>query len=715
MTSPVHDAQVVHLRRGGTSVVARLAPDNLPCILHWGPDLGDHPPDQFQELIRALQMPGPHEPTYPHSWASVIPRQTAGWLGRPGLVGHRKGREWALTFTTVKHTGASGADAEVLRSVAADQTAGVETTTEIELLASGLVRLRAAVQNLHSEPYAVTLLEPVLPVPAEAGELLDMAGRPGHERTPQRRPFDEGQWVREAWGGRPGHDSATLLCAGRPGFGFRTGRVWGVHLAWSGNQTLSAEHSYTGWKLLRGGELIGPHEIVLGQGEAYASPWLYASWGEGLDELAGRFHDHLRARDTHPQRDRPVLVNTWEAVYFDQSLPKLIDLAERAADIGAERFVLDDGWFKGRRDDTTSLGDWVVDPGVYPDGLTPLVRAVQGLGMEFGLWFEPEMVNLDSELAREHPDWIMGTHAGPGLTSRNQHILDLANPEVWNHVYSRISALIDEHDIAYIKWDHNRPLTGAGHGPDHTPGVHKQTLAVYRMMQALRESHPGLEIESCCGGGGRLDLGIMEHASRAWLSDCIDAHERHRMARWTGLLLPPEMMGTHIGSGTDHTTGRRHTLPFRAGTAIWGHLGIEWDLTKITDSERAELRSWIAFYKRFRNLLHSGRIVHADNVNNALDLEGVIAPDGGEAVFRLSALGLPTRLPAGRIPLPGLEANTLYQITAVSPAKAAFTVTPPAWFDGGVSLPGRILDELGVMPPLLQPDDLVFLHAQAVR
>jgi alpha-galactosidase len=423
----------------------------------------------------------------------------------------------------------------------------------------------------------------------------------------------------------------------------------------------------------------------------------------------------VRARHSHPSRERPVLVNTWEAVYFDHSLPKLIQLAELAADLGVERYVLDDGWFTGRRDDTSSLGDWSVDDELFPDGLTPLVKAVRELGMEFGLWFEPEMVNIDSDLARAHPDWIMGTHAGPGPPSRNQHVLDLANPQAWNHIIGLISDLVDEYDIAYIKWDHNRPVVGAGHGPDRTPGVRGQTLATYRMMEELVRRHPSLEIESCSGGGGRLDLGIMEYASRAWLSDCIDAHERHRMVLWTGALLPLELMGTHIGAEHDHTTGRTHTLDFRAGTAAWGHMGIEWDLTTLDQAQREQLAEWIHFYKRFRGLLHSGRVVHADSLNSALQLEGVVSTDGQQGLFRLSALDLPDRLPAGRVPLPGLDPDTTYQVTAVSPAASAFKLSPPFWFPDGVTRTGRTLAEVGLMPPLLRPDELIFLHAEGRR
>jgi alpha-galactosidase len=715
MSDPTHDTRAVHLRRADTSLAVRLDPRELPCILHWGPDLGDVAADHLPDVLRALEMPTHDSEIYQHSWASVLPQQTSGWVGRPGLLGSRAGQAWALTFTSVDHVVSETDDSTVLTSVALDEPAGIEVTTEIELHATGLLRLRAGVRNLAESPYEVTLLEPALPVPADADELLDMAGRHAHERTPQRHAFTQGQHVREAWGGRPGHDSATVLCAGRSGFGFRSGRVWGVHLGWSGNQVLCAENSFTGWRLLRGGELLMPGEVVLGQGETYTSPWLYASWGEGLDAFSDRFHEHLRARETHPRRERPVLLNTWEAVYFDMDVAKLVELAECAAELGVERYVLDDGWFKGRRDDTSSLGDWVVDEDVFPDGLAPLVQTVQSLGMEFGLWFEPEMVNLDSDVAREHPEWILGTHAGPGITSRHQHVLDLTNPDAWYHVFGQISALVERYDIAYIKWDHNRALTGAGRGPDRNPGIHLQTLAAYRLMEELRAKHPGLEIESCCGGGGRVDLGVLAHTDRVWVSDCIDAHERHRLVRWTGLTLPPELMGTHVGSGTDHTTGRQHTLRFRAGTALWGHLGIEWDLTTIPEGEREELQAWIALHKRFRGLLHSGRVVRTDISDDALQLDGVVAQDGREALFRLSALDLTLGQPAGRVRFPGLEPETAYRVVPVPLSRPATGRPLPAWYDGGAVMTGRLLDEVGLIAPSLQADDLVILHVTAVE
>lgn len=712
------DATVLHLRRGGTSIVLRLDDADLPSVLHWGIDLGDHDVDG---IVPATMRPTAGSVVYANPIVSLVPRHSAGWLGTPGLRGSRSGRAWSVAFDAVTHIledadhgewpdGPAGAVR--LRSTATDVPAGLDVMTELELHASGLLRLRAGVRNTGTDSYDVEALLPALPVPDRATELLDMTGRWAHERTPQRRPFDQGAWVREARGGRPGHDSATVLCAGEEGFGFRRGQVWGVHLAWSGNQVLTAERSSSGWRLLRGGELLEPGEVRLSHGEEYWTPWLVASWGGGLDELSARVHRFLRARPQHPHSERPVLLNVWEAVYFDHDLPRLLELAERAAAVGVERYVLDDGWFLGRRDDRAGLGDWYVDEEVWPDGLSPLADRVHALGMQFGLWFEPEMVNLDSELARSHPEWIFGTEHGPGVASRNQHVLDLTHSDAFAYVLERMTALIGEYGIDYVKWDHNRPLVDAGHQPSGTPGVHKHTEAVYRLIDALKDAFPRLEIESCCGGGGRIDLGIMDRCDRVWVSDNNDAHERQRLQRWTSLLLPPEMMGTHIGAESDHTTGRTLGLDLRAGTAMWGHLGIEWDLSSLDEAAMDEVREWVSLHKSLRPLLHSGEVVRADLPDPAMQVEGVVADSRGDAVYRVALLDFPLTEPAGRITLPGLDPDRVYRVELLVPRHAAWPESPE-WVKG-VDLSGRALEEVGLIAPRMPVDSLAIVRATAL-
>lgn len=719
-STPVgHDREtVVALTRGGTTLLLRLGPRTLPGVVYWGPALpGATDP---AEVLRALDVPVTDSVITTQEHVGVLPLHSSGWLGRPGLLGHRNGRDWSPAFDSVRHdvrTDATAAEPSGvrLRSEAVDHASRLVVGTDVELLDTGLVRLRATVRNAGAEPFEVTQLEPALAVPSQAVELLDFTGRHSSERHPQRRPFDIGAWVRESWGGRPGHDAATLLVAGATGFGYRRGPVWGVHLACAGNQVVYAERTTTDWRLLRGGERLLPGEVVLGAGESYSSPWLVGTSGEGLDEASARIHATLRARPRHPSTPRPVLLNTWEAAYFDHDLDHLLDLADRAAEIGVERFVLDDGWFGRRRDDTRGLGDWVVAQDVWPQGLRPLVDRVHALGMDFGLWIEPEMVNLDSELAGQRPEWLFQTPHGPGIASRHQHVLDLGHPQAYRHILERISSLVTEYDIAYLKWDHNRPLVDAGHSPSGTPGVHQQSGAVLRLMAELKERHPGLEIESCAGGGARIDLATVEVTDRFWVSDCIDAHERHRLNPFTGLIAPPELLGTHVGAGGDHTTGRHLALDFRAGTALWGHMGIEWDLTSAEPAELARLKAWVALHKRHRHLLHGGVVVHADTANPAVQLDGVVAQDGSEALYKLSMLEHSLVWPAGRCSLPGLRPDATYRVTLVTPdGEVPPDTFAPEWARRGVTLPGAVLGGVGLQAPFLKVDTLVLVHAEVV-
>ncbi|MGO4594986.1 alpha-galactosidase [Leifsonia sp. 2TAF2] len=709
------DTDQIHLRAGGTSVVVLLDQHRLPRILHWGEDLGDLGAEELKHIaLSARPAVGDSAVTYPQP-VPVLGQLHEGWLGRPGLTGDSNGRRWAPEFLTTAADLRTSADGMALTVAAHDQAYGLSLTLELEVLAvSGLVRQRARLRNDRDEVFRVDGLELALPVPADADELLDLTGRWSLERVPQRRRFDVGEWVRASRGGKPGLEHTLLLAAGEPGFGFRSGRVWATHLAWSGNHTLAAERSPANIRRLSGVEGLAAGEVELSEGEEYLTPWQYGSWGNGLDDLAARFHRHLRASAAHPTGPRPVLVNTWEAVYFDHDPDALARFAEEAAAIGAERFVVDDGWFLGRRDDTSSLGDWVVDQERWPDGLKPLADRVRELGMDFGLWFEPEMVNLDSRLAAEHPDWIFDAGHGPGLPSRHQHVLDLGHPEAYAYVLERMTTLIAEVGIAYVKWDHNRYLLDAGHTPSGRPGLRQQTLAAYRLMDELGRLHPGLEIESCASGGGRIDLGVLERTQRVWPSDCNDPHERLEIQRWTGLVVPPELQGTHIGAEESHTTHRSHPLSYRAEKAIWGHLGVELNLLTADEETKRDLAGWIAFHKQHRDLLHTGTSVHADLTETAARLEGVVSEGADEALYAFSITERPRTWPVGRVGLPGLDDARTYTVTAVFPQGQRPPGAQPPWMSGEVTLSGRVLRLVGVEPPSLDPDRSVLLHVRAV-
>ena len=712
-------ATVHHLRAGGTSVVLATTGTALPQVLHWGPDLGDLEDDVLADLVRVSAPPlvsGQADVVVP---LALLPEHSSGWMGTPGLTGHRAGTDFSTAFTvrSLEVEDPAGADdvAVRVRVLATDDAAGLGVVIVLELLPSGLLRMRASLTNEAPGVFDLASLDLALPVPRSAAEVLDLTGRHLRERAVQRHDFTLGTHLRESRRAR-GHDASLVLAAGAAGFGHRSGEVHAVHVAWSGNTRCYAERTNLGSSMLAGGELLLAGEIRLAEGETYTGPWVYASHGRGLDELAGRFHRFLRARPEHPRPPRPVTLNVWEAVYFEHDLARLRELADVAAALGVERYVLDDGWFASRRDDTSGLGDWYVSPDVWPQGLDPLIDHVHALGMQFGLWFEPEMVNPDSELYRAHPDWILSAGGRVPVPARHQQVLDLANPDAYDHVRTRLLAVLAEYAVDYVKWDYNRDVVEPGHQPTGRAGVHEQTLAVYRLLEEVRAAHPGLEIESCAGGGGRADLGILARTDRVWASDCIDPIERQLIEAGTRLLLPPELIGSHVGSPVSHTTGRAHSLDLRAGTAFFSHLGIEWDVTTASPPERERLAQWVAAHKRHRHLLHTGTVVHADDHDPSLWVHGVVAQDRREAIFAVVQVRTPVASPVGRVRLPGLADDLTYRVAPLPPGDVTTGRTghgPAPWWDEPAVLTGRVLAAVGVQAPVLNPEQLVLLHLTA--
>lgn len=732
---------LIHWRGSGVSVLIDCHGDGLPRIPYWGADLGPLTGEDLESVALAgLPQQGSNQ-TDDRVEVSVLPEQSRGWMGTPGLSGHRDSGAWSSRFVarsrdltepsregepsmaavTLSAAGRSPAGeplpAHRLRVSAQDHALGLDCLWELEMTQSGLIRQRATITNIGTDDFGLDCLLPTFPVPPQATELLDLTGRHLRERSPQRSPFTLGSHTRENRRGRTGLDASLLFFAGTCGFGFESGDVWATHLAWSGNHRLVAERDNAGVSWLGGGELLMPGEARLGTGQSYSSPWLYGSWGRGINELSGRFHAYLRARSAHPVAPRPVTLNTWEAVYFDHDLGRLSALADLGAEVGVERFVLDDGWFGARRRDSAGLGDWVVSPQAWPHGLEPLISHVTGLGMQFGIWVEPEMVNPDSDLARAHPGWVMTAdpHRAP-MTSRSQQTLNLVIPEAYGHVLSQLDALLRDHDISYLKWDHNRDLHEAGDSRTGRPAVHAQTLATYALMDELQRRHPGVEIESCSSGGGRVDLAVLERTHRVWASDCIDALERQQIQRWTAALIPWELIGSHVGSEVAHTTGRQQVLDFRAGTAFFGHFGIEWDLSKASQADRTRLTAWITAYKRFRGLLHTGRAVVGDHPDPALWVHGVVAQDGGEAVYALTQVATGVASPAGRVRLPGLDPRATYDVRPLPPGDDTSAADPWSlpWWSTGIRLKGSVLASMGVQAPNLLPERLVLLRAVRV-
>lgn len=718
-TTAVYLAQ----EQADSALVLAAQGKNLPAIAYWGPTLAIKPEKPFGlDLFAALnpqRVSGALDLT---AWPSILPTQSEGWVGLPRLSVRRKSVELFPHFTVTQTQTEVVNSVAVVTITASDPTQGIDLLWTCEIQPSGVIRQKAAITNTEQTHLSVDRVELAYPVPSHADEILTTTGHHLRERSPQRQPLTVGRFERLAIVGRPDFDASLLLSAGPRGFGFETGDVYSTHVGWSGNSTLTVEKTPYTQAIIGGGEYLFGGEVCLEEGEAYDSPWVYGVHGNGLNEVAAQFHRFVR--DLHPHlaaNPRPVLLNTWEAVYFDHSYETLTALADVAKETGVERFVVDDGWFMGRRDDTAGLGDWQVDPAVWPEGLEPLSRHVHGLGMEFGLWFEPEMINPISQTARDHPDWILAPSADRlPVEGRSQQVLDLTNPRAYEYIFAAMEDLIGRLGIDYIKWDHNRFVTEAVSQITGIPAVHGQTLAVYRLFDEFKAAHPGLEIESCSSGGGRIDLGILEHADRVWVSDCVDPVERADIQRYTSLLVPPEMMGEHVGDSPAHSTGRATSASMRAATAFFGHLGIEWNLLKVPAEQRTEISRWIQAFKTYRTLFAAGSLVHMDAMDPSVRVDGIIAADKTEAVMRFTQLVTSQNYPPQPIRIPGLDPEKTYKVTPLPVSEDLTDIgtgqSPLLWWNTeGTEVNGQVLGSVGIRPPQLNPAEAVLFSLKECR
>ena len=707
MVPNVHDeGHLAHLTDGRSSLLITSS-GGMPCLAHWGAPLGDVGPN----LSGALERPVPSGGLDIDPPLGLVAEASVGWFGNPGLEGHRhEGRDFAPQFSVQS----SEVDARSARFLLADSAASLSLTITVILHPSGVAEFTASVCNDGDSDYSLDALRLSLPVPAQARELLTVGGRWTNEFGQTRTPWTGNCVTIENRRGKTSHERLGVVFAGTAAFAEHHGEVWGCHIGWSGNFEIVCDSVTDGRRSIQVGELLASGEITLSPGEQYDMPTVYAAYSAaGLNQVSNSFHTFLRSRPQHPSTPRPVLLNIWEAVYFDHDLDTLRALADIAASCGVERFVVDDGWFHSRRSDNAGLGDWWVDTTVWTQGLTPLIDHVRGLGMQFGIWVEPEMVNPDSDLYRAHPEWTVVDDRYPAVFGRNQLVLDLGRSEVGEYLFGYLDALLRDHDIAYVKWDMNRDLVAAT--STGRAGVHRQTLGVYKLFDRLRAAHPGVEFETCASGGGRVDFGIFQRTERAWTSDSIDALDRQQIQRGFSLLFPPELMGTHIGSPVSHTTGRSHGLGFRAIAALFGSLGIEWNLLTASDRDRADLAEIIAVHKELRPLLHHGDVVRLDHPDPDVLVHGVVATDRSEAVFACTRLRSGPSLHTAPIRPLGLLEATSYDISVVpiGHTELGRARQQPSWLSNGLTMTGRQLSSLGFNAPVLHPETSILLHITA--
>ncbi|WP_336078616.1 alpha-galactosidase [Paenibacillus sp. 203] len=459
-------------------------------------------------------------------------------------------------------------------------------------------------------------------------ELITLYGAHNNEKNIARRKILPGIQMVDSCRGASSPQQAPFMALVREGTDEEQGEVYAFNLVYSGNFTAQTQvDSYRNTRVTMG---INPFDFtwLLEPEESFQTPEVVMVYTEnGLGGMSRIYHELYRnrlCRGPFRDKERPILINNWEATYFNFDADKIEQLAKEAQSVGVELFVLDDGWFGKRDDDNTSLGDWVVDRRKLPDGLLDLANRIRNLGMEFGLWFEPEMVSIDSDLYRRHPDWCIHVSDRPYTLGRNQLMLDLSRKEVCEYIIKSVSDILSDVPITYVKWDMNRHMTDVGSAalpPERQrETAHRYILGLYSVMEELTSRFPHVLFESCSSGGGRFDAGMLYYMPQTWTSDNTDAICRLKIQWGTSLVYPPITMGAHVSTVPNHQVGRITPLETRGYVAMAGNFGYELDLTTLTVEEKEIVKKQIALYKEIRSLIQFGkfyRIINPFDENEA--------------------------------------------------------------------------------------------------
>lgn len=535
-----------------------------------------------------------------------------------------------------------------------------------------------------------------LDLPDAEWELVGLSGMWARERRVTTRRLAAGRQSVSSPRGASGHEHNPFLVLKRPLATEETGEAYGFSLVYSGNFLAEAEVDPFEATRVRLG--INPEGFAwsLEPGAEFAAPeavLVYSNAGLGsLSEAYHRLYRERLARGTWRDRPRPVLINNWEGTYFDFSEEKLLGIATVAKEMGIELFVLDDGWFGARDDDTSSLGDWFVDRRKLPGGIDGLARKIEALGLSFGLWIEPEMISERSRLFAEHPDWAIGVPGRPRTESRNQYVLDMSRPEIVDHLFEVLSDVLGSAPISYVKWDMNRNITepySLGLPPDRQGEFfHRYILGVYELYDRLTRAFPGILFESCAGGGGRFDPGLLAFAPQAWTSDDTDAIERLKIQWGTSLCYPLSSMGAHVSAVPNHQVGRITPLATRAAVAFFGVFGYELDPTTMSADERRAVADQVAFYAEHRDLLQRGRFLRLrspfEGDGNETAWMTVSADTHRAIVGCYQVLNRPSAGP-GRLRLRGLDPAASYRVS-VWPSRGDGVERANAFVRGGDEL-----------------------------
>ena len=588
--------------------------------------------------------------------------------------------------------------AETLEIILRDPVTGLTVRLLYGVFPQRNVIARTAIyENGGAEPIVLEKAGSVcLELPFGSWDLLHFHGRHCLERKPERLPVMNGIQTLGSRRGMSSHEHNPFLILCDRQATEDHGECIGMMYLWSGSFRAEVEREQFG--SVRAVLSPGDESFrwTLAPGERFAAPEVLLSRAEGLTRLSQQFHRMVRenvCRGEYRLAHRPVLINSWEAAYFDIRADRILDLARRAADLGMELFVLDDGWFHGRTDDTAGLGDWFENREKLPEGLESLIRGIRETGLLFGIWVEPEMVSENSELYRAHPDWALAAPGRAPMRGRYQLVLDLSRREVQDYIIEAMSGLLERYDISYVKWDFNRSVCDLY---SHTlPAArqgeagHRYVLGLYRVLEALTARFPGVLFEGCSGGGGRFDAGMLYYTPQIWCSDDTDPIERLTIQGGTSYGYPISTMGAHVSASPNHQTGRTTPLQTRGYVAMSGAFGYELDLAKLSEEELEEIRHQIQHFRQDEALLQRGLYYRLDEFTEAQDASAwlFVSEDRSRALLNVVVRSPHANAPLIHLKLKGLDPAARYAMEEDDAVRSG-----AALMYGGYTLPQLIGD-----------------------
>ena len=569
----------------------------------------------------------------------------------------------------------SDSEAETLTLVLEDKVTGIELELLYTLFAgSGIIARSARFLNCGKKPvHLLKAMSLCMDLPDHDYDWIQFSGAWARERYPKKRRLETGIQSVGSMRGHSSHEHNPFVILKRPTADEFQGEVIGFSLIYSGNFLAQAEvdtHDTT--RVLLG---INPEwfDWKLEPGEEFQTPEAVMVYTDrGMNDMSQTFHRLFQkrlARGYWRDRERPILINNWEATYFDFTEERIVEIAKKAKEQGIELFVLDDGWFGKRTSERAGLGDWKANPERLPEGITGLAQKIEALGMKFGLWFEPEMVNKDSDLYREHPDWILSVPERRQSQGRYQYVLDFSRKEVVDYIYDRMAEILGSGKVSYVKWDMNRSITecwSAALPADRQGEVfHRYILGVYDLYDRLNTAFPEVLFESCASGGGRFDPGLLYYAPQGWASDDTDAAERLKIQYGTSYCYPISSIGAHVSASPNHQIMRSTPLYTRANVACFGTFGYELDLNRLTAEEQEEVKRQTAFMKKYRSVLQFGSFYRLEspfegNVTAWMSVSG----DRKTAVVGWYRTLNGINMGYTRVKLRGLEPDSVYRVSA---------------------------------------------------